>query len=179
MAFRSIAASTARRTRTSSNGFFLLLMVTMVLDREPPIRTENLGSALNWARLRAAATRGKASTSPDNSDATCADGSLIKRTVTLLSLTAAASRYSGHLASVIDDPLAQAATVYGPVPTGLVPLVSTLFGSTIEAGAWPSRNGRFGSGFFMVITTVSASGVAIPPRLWNRVFSLLGMGGGR
>src|SRR5947209_12619453 len=141
MALRSIAASTARRTRTSSNGFFLLLIATMVLDREPPISTLNLGSALNWARLRAAATRGNASTSPDSSEATCADGSLMKRITTLLSLIAAALRYSGHLVNVIDDPLAHAVTVYGPVPTGLVPLVATLFGSTMEAGACPSRNG--------------------------------------
>ena len=114
MALRSIAARIARRTRTSSNGFFLLLMVTMVLAREPPISTANLGSALNCARLRAAATRGKASTSPESSDATCADGSLMKRITTLLSLIAAALRYSGHLFSVIDEPLAQAATVNGP-----------------------------------------------------------------
>src|SRR5437016_6351377 len=104
MALRSMAARIARRTRTSSNGFFLLLMVTMVLEREPPIRTLNRGSALNWARLRAAATRGKASTSPDNNDATCADGSLMKRITILLSLIAAALRYSGHFASVIDEP---------------------------------------------------------------------------
>src|SRR3954465_15017552 len=97
----------------------------------------------------------------------------MKRIVTLLSLIAAASRNSGHFASVIDEPLAQAATVYGPLPTGLVPLVSTLFGSTIEAGACPSRKGRFGSGFFIVTTTVSASGVAIPLMLWNRLLSLL------
>ena len=101
----------------------------------------------------------------------------MKRIVTLLSLIAAALRYSGHLASVIDEPLAQAATVYGPVPTGLVPLVATLFGSTIEAGACPSRNGRFGSGFFILITTVSASGVAISAMLWNRLLSLLVLAG--
>src|SRR3954470_5325494 len=173
MALRSTAANSARRTRTSSNGFFLLLMAKMVLAFEPPIRTANLGSALNCARLRAAATRGNASTSPDSSEATCAEGSLMKRITTLLSLIAAALRYSGHLFSVIDEPLAQAATVYGPVPTGLVPLVATLFGSTIEAGACPSRNGRFGSGFFILITTVSASGVAISAMLWNRLLSLL------
>src|SRR3954453_21206540 len=173
MALRSIAASTARRTRTSSNGFFLLLIATLVLDREPPVSTLNLGSALNWGMVRAAATRGNASTSPDSSDATCADGSLMKRITTLESLIAAALRYSGHLFSVIDEPLAQAATVYGPVPTGLVPLVATLFGSTIEAGACPSRKGRFGSGFFILITTVSASGVAISEMPWNRLLSLL------
>src|SRR3954471_19466304 len=142
MALRSIAASTARRTRTSSNGFFLLLMATMVLEREPPISTAKRGSALNCARLRAAATRGNASTSPDSSDATCADGSLMKRITTLLSLIAAAFRYSGHLVSVIDEPLVQDASKNGPVPTGLVALDGALFGSTMEAEACPSRNGR-------------------------------------
>src|SRR3954452_15400651 len=166
----------ARRTRTSSNGLFLLLMGTMVLAREPPISTLNRGSALNCGTLRVT-TRGKASTSPDNSEATCADGSLMKRITTLLSLIAAALRYSGHLFSVIDEPLAQAATVYGPVPTGLVPLVATLFGSTIEAGACPSRNGRFGSGFFILTTTVSASGMVISAMLWNRLLSLLVLAG--
>ena len=63
------------------------------------------------------------------------------------------------------------------MPTGLVALVAALFGSTIEAGAWPSRNGRFGSGFFMLITTVSASGVAISAMLWNRLLSLLVLAG--
>src|SRR5258707_3469976 len=171
MALRSIAARTARRTRTSSNGLCLLLMVAMVLDREPPISTANLGSALNCARLRAAATRGNASTSPDSKAATCADGSLMKRITTLLSLIAAALRYSGHLASVIDEPLAQAATVYGPDPTGLVPLLSTLFGSTIEAGACPSRNGRLGPRFFMGRTTGSGGGRGPPARLWKRLLA--------
>src|SRR5260370_23464254 len=156
MAFRSIAARIARRTRTSSNGFFLLLMVTMVLAREPPISTLNLGSALNWGRLRAAATRGKASTSPESSEATCADGSLMKRMTTLLSFMAAALRYSGHLLSVIDEPLAQAPSTNGPVPTGLVALVGALVGATIEAVACPSKNGRWGPGGFRVNTHVSA-----------------------
>src|SRR5258708_33216294 len=177
MALRSIAARIARRTRTSSNGFFLLLMATMVLAREPPIMTLNLGSALNWARLRAAATRGKASTSPESSEATCAEGSLMKRVTTLSSLIAAASRYCGHLVSVIDDPLAQAASTNGPVPTGLVALVGALFGSTSEAEACPSRNGKFGSGLFIVITTVSLSGVVIAAILWNRLLSLLVLAG--
>ena len=55
--------------------------------------------------------------------------------------------------------------------------MATLFGSTIEAGACPSRNGRFGSGFFILITTVSASGVAISAMLWNRLLSLLVLAG--
>src|SRR5258705_4615934 len=97
----------------------------------------------------------------------------MKRITTLLSLIAAALRYSGHLFSVIDEPLAQAATVNGPDPTGLVPLVATLFGSTIEAGACPSRNGRVGSEFFILITTVLASGVTISAMLWDRPLSLL------
>src|SRR3954452_12838864 len=142
----------ARRTRTSSNGLFLLLMGTMVLAREPPISTLNRGSALNCGTLRVT-TRGKASTSPDNSEATCADGSLMKRITTLLSLIAAALRYSGHLVSVIDEPLVQDASTNGPVPIGFVVLVGALFGSTIDAVACPSRNGRLGSGFFILITT--------------------------
>src|SRR6202023_2204372 len=121
-------------------------MGAMGLAREPPISTLNLGSALNWGRLRAAATRGKASTSPESSEATCADGSLMKRITTLLSLMAAALRYSGHLVSVIDEPLAQAASTNGPVPTGLVALVGALFGSTIEGVASPRKNGRLGVG---------------------------------
>ncbi len=86
---------------------------------------------------------------------------------------AAALRYSGHLVSVIDEPLAQAASTNGPVPTGLVALVGALFGSTIEAVAWPSKNGRLASGFFRVITTVSLSGKVIAAMLWNRLLSLL------
>src|SRR5258705_6451934 len=95
----------------------------------------------------------------------------MKRITTLLSLIAAALRYSGHLFSVIDEPLAQAATVNGPVPTGLVPLVATLFGSTIEAGACPSRNGRVGSGVFISITTVAASRVGVSALLWDKLLS--------
>src|SRR5258707_12925627 len=101
----------------------------------------------------------------------------MKRITTLLSLIAAALRYSGHLFSVIDEPLAQAATVNGPVPTGLVPLVATLFGSTIEAGACPSRNGRFRSGVFILVPTVSASRGAISAVLCDRLLSLFVAGG--
>ena len=97
----------------------------------------------------------------------------MKRMTTLSSLIAAASRYCGHLVSVIDDPLAQAASTNGPVPTGFVASVGALFGSTIEAEACPSRNGRLGSGFFMLITTVSLSGRVIAAILWNRLLSLL------
>ena len=60
---------------TPSSGFLRSLIPTMVFVREPPISTLKRGSALNCARLRAAATRGKASTSPDSSAATCAAGS--------------------------------------------------------------------------------------------------------
>ncbi|MEY9668844.1 hypothetical protein ABIE80_007552 [Bradyrhizobium diazoefficiens] len=59
------------------------------------------------------------------------------------------------------------------MPTGCVTLVGALFGSTIEPLACPSRNGRFGSEFFRVITTVSASGAATDSKLWNRLLSLL------
>jgi hypothetical protein len=38
---RSMAAAMARRTRTSSSGFFLLLMARIVLAREPAMITWN------------------------------------------------------------------------------------------------------------------------------------------
>ena len=63
--------------------------------------------------------------------------------------------------------------MYGPVPTGLVALVAALFGSTIEAGRLPEQERQVGLGFFIVITTVSASGVVISAMLWNRLLSLL------
>src|SRR5260370_17848090 len=97
----------------------------------------------------------------------------MKRMTTLLSFMAAALRYSGHLVSVIDEPLAQAASTNGPVPTGLVALVGALFVSTIESGACPSQNGRFAWGVFRVITRVSLSGNVIAAMLWHRLFSVL------
>jgi hypothetical protein len=59
------------------------------------------------------------------------------------------------------------------VPTGCVPLVGALFGSTIEPLACPSRNGKFGSEYFTEITTVSASGASTFSKAWNRLLSLL------
>ena len=50
-ALRSIAAAIARRTRTSSNGFFLLLMARMVLPSVPPTATVKRGSLWNCFRL--------------------------------------------------------------------------------------------------------------------------------
>ena len=67
-------------------------MVTMVFALEPPISTVKRGSDLNCGKVRAEVPRGKASTSPDSSAATCAAGSEMKRIVTLDSLTAAALR---------------------------------------------------------------------------------------
>ena len=86
-----MAAQMARRTRTSSRGFFLLLMARMVLAREPLTTTWNLALVLNCGTLRGV-TRGKASTSPASKAATWAAGSLMKRKVTFFILIAAALR---------------------------------------------------------------------------------------
>lgn len=59
------------------------------------------------------------------------------------------------------------------MPTGCVTLVGALFGSTIEPPAWPSKNGRFGSEYFTVITMVSASGASTFSKAWYRLLSLL------
>src|SRR5260370_22117629 len=99
----------------------------------------------------------------------------MKGMTSLLSFMAAALRYSGHLVSVIDEPLAQAASTNGPVPTGLVALVGALFGSTIEAVACPSKNGRLASGFFRFLTPGSLSRKGIAGVLWKRVLSLFGL----
>ena len=61
------------------------------------------------------------------------------------------------MVSTSDEPLAQFSSWYGPVPTGLVALVSTLFGSTMTAVAWPSRKGRSGSISLLMMTTVESS----------------------
>ena len=81
----------ARRTRTSFRGFLALLMASTVLAREPQISVCRRGSRLNWASPRGV-TRGKASTSPESTAATCAAGSVMKRKVTRLILMAAALR---------------------------------------------------------------------------------------
>ena len=54
IALRSIAAARARRTRTSSKGFFLLLIVMIVLPSVPPMATEKRGSLWNCFRLSSA-----------------------------------------------------------------------------------------------------------------------------
>ena len=100
----------ARRTRTSSSGLRLLLMATMVLAREPPTSTWNFLLAWNAFRLRAAATRGKTSTSPDSKAATWAAGSLMKRIVTRRSCTFLASRWPSQRTSVTEAPLFQASS---------------------------------------------------------------------
>ena len=58
------------------------------------------------------------------------------------------------------------------MPVGCVWLVATLLGSTMIAVAWPSLNGRPGSPFFRLNTTVWASGVAMRPMLANVALSL-------
>ena len=147
-ALRSIAACSARRTRTSSNGFFLLLMLTIVLPSVPPIATVKRWSFWNCFRLCGEPKRGIASTSPASSAATCAAGSLMKRKVTFSSLTAAALRKPSHLLSVIALPLAQLSNLNGPVPTGLVAVVAALFGSRITAVFSPMRNRKLPSALF-------------------------------
>src|SRR6185369_6281377 len=142
-----------RRTRTSSSGFFLLLIARMVLAREPPSITWKRLSFLNCGTTRVA-TRGKASTSPDSSAAAWAAGSEMKRKVTLLILAWPGLRKPAHFVSTADEPLVQLSSLYGPVPTGLVALESALLGSTITAVACPSRNGRSGSISLLSSTTV-------------------------
>ena len=78
----------------------------------------------------------------------------MKRKVTLFILIDAALRYSGHLARVTEAPLLQVSSRYGPVPTGLVALVSALLGSTMMAVAWPIRNRKSGLSSLLMMTTV-------------------------
>ena len=105
-ALRSIACISARRTRTSSNGFFLLLIVMMPLPAVSPISTVKRLSAWNCFRLCGAPKRGMPSMSPASSAATCAAGSLMKRKVTLLDLDRARRRGSRPTCvSVIDAAL--------------------------------------------------------------------------
>jgi hypothetical protein len=87
-----MACDKARRTRTSSKGFFLLLMVMMPLPAVLPNSTTKRLSVWNCFRLWGDWKRGIPSMSPANSAATWADASLMKRKVTFLSLTLAASR---------------------------------------------------------------------------------------
>ena len=85
-ALRSIACISARRTRTSSKGFFLLLMAMMPLPAVLPIATVKRLSAWNCLTACSAPKRGMPSMSPASSAATCAAGSLMKRKVTRLIL---------------------------------------------------------------------------------------------
>jgi hypothetical protein len=89
-ALRSMACISARRTRTSFSGGFLLLMAMMPLPAVSPSSTLKRLSAWNCFGL--ALKRGMPSMSPASSAAVCADGSLMKRNVTLLILTAAGLR---------------------------------------------------------------------------------------
>ena len=148
-------------------------MARIVFARLPPTSTWYFLSAWNAFRLRAAATRGKTSTSPDSSAATCAAGSLMKRIVTRLSFTSFALRQPSQRSSVTAEPLAQLSSRYGPVPTGWVWLLATLFGSTITAVAWPSLNSRSGSPFFRFSTTLVAPGVSMRSMLAKLALSLL------
>ena len=168
-----MAMAIARRTRTSSSGFFLLLMATTVLARVPPTSTWKRLSAWNCARLRAADTRGNRSTSPASRAATWAAASLMKRTVTRRSATAFTSRKPSQRASTRLLPLAQLSSLKGPVPTGWVLLLATLLGSTITAVAWPIWNRKSGLVFFSVTTTVRSSVARMLTMLANTALSLL------
>ncbi len=53
--------------------------------------------------------------------------------------------------------MTQFSSVNGPVPTGLVMLLSALLGSTITAVPWPMRKGKSGSISLVRITTVCSS----------------------
>ena len=173
IALRSIAAASARRTRTSSNGFFLLLIVMIVLPSVPPTTTEKRGSFWNCFSDSSAPKRGMPSMSPASSAATCAAGSLMKRNVTFLIGTLAASRNCSFFTSVIDEPLAQVSNLYGPVPIGFVASVGALFGSRITAVFSPMRNRKLPSALLSRTMTVYGSGVSIRLMLSNTAFFAL------
>ena len=82
-------------------------------------------------------------------------------------------RYSGFASSVIFDERTQFVTLYGPVPTGLVALLSALLGSTMMAVAWPIRNRKSGSSALLRITTVWSSTAATRSMLAKVRLSLL------
>ena len=120
IALRPTAAARARRTRTSSKGFRLLLMVMIVCSVVPPRATGEARVALELLQaFEGAVARGMPSMSPAISAATCAGkpGSLMKRKVIFFICTLAASRYWSFFTSVIDDPLTQFWNLNGPVPT--------------------------------------------------------------
>ena len=100
----------------------------------------------------------------------------MKRIVTRLSFTSFALRQPSQPSSVTAEPLAHLSSRssrYGPVPTGWVWLLATLFGSTITAVAWPSLNSRSGSPLFRFSTTLVAPGVSMRSMLAKLALSLL------
>ncbi len=111
--------------------------------------------------------------SPASSAATCAAGSLMKRKVTFFIATLAASRNWSFLTSVIDEPLAHASNLNGPVPIGLVAVVGALFGSRITAVFSPIRNRKLPSALLRTTITVCGSGVSMRLMLSNTAFLAL------
>ena len=59
------------------------------------------------------------------------------------------------------------------MPTGWVPLLAALLGSTMMAVAWPSWKRKSGLGFFSVSTAVSSSVIAMLTMLAKTALSLL------
>ena len=172
-ALRSIACISARRTRTSSNGFFRLLIARMPLPALLPTLTTKRGSERNCFTACGASRRGTPSMSPASSAATRAAGSLMKRKFTRSSLTALASRKPGHFFSVTEVPFFHSSKVKGPVPTGLVAVPAALLASRITAVFSPIRNRKFGSALSSVRITVCASGVSTRRMLSNTAFLAL------
>jgi len=111
------------------------------------------------------------SMSPASSAATCAAGSLMKRNTARLSLMLAASRKPSHFTSVTALPFCQLSSLNGPVPTGLVAVVSAplsaLLGLRMTAVFSARRNGRLPSALLSVRITRSGAGVAIDEMLSN------------
>ena len=173
---RGSRAAPAHR-RTASSCWPIATMVRG--PREPPSGTlQMLGSALNWRQLRA---RGHAregiDARPTAARPPAPDGSLMKRITTLLSLIAAALRYSGHLVSVIDEPLAQSRKPERP-GANRAWWRWWARSSARRSRARPARAGTAGSApeFFMLITTVSLSGAVICCDALEQALVLVGAG---
>ena len=172
-ALRSIACISARRTRTSSNGFFLLLMLMMPLPAVAPMATTKRLSDCSCLTACGASSRGTPSISPAKSAATRAAGSLMKRKVTRSIFTALASRKPGHLASDTDEPFFQSSNLKGPVPIGLVAVPAALFASRITAVFSPRRKRKLPSALLSVRITVCASGASMRAMLSKTAFLAL------
>ncbi len=172
---RSMAMAMARRTRTSSSGLRLLLMARMALPRVPAISTWNFLLPSNCLRLRAAATRGNASTSPDSSAATWAAGSLMKRIVTRRSLTSLAWRQPSQRASVTAEPLAQVFQAVGAGAHGLRGIAGHAFGLHDDGRGLAELEQQVGVAVLQLQHHgVASSGVSMRSMLAKVALSLLG-----